>query len=215
MKNLKMIDGKLTLAHVTPVIRAVFAPFGVQDDGTLSPKDTDPIRLDLLPSLRGLMDIMGVDHPAEATSAAMLNAIARHMGKPDAVSDDDQGGDEDDEDDRDGGLYLLTDAFDLAVALDDDHGLIEATTFLLDQSHGCGYDGEPNATTCLVTRHVDLLDRTVYTYQHAAAVHDALHRKDYMAAASLINEQIAHMLMSIRDANVRKKVAVGITVLQR
>ena len=210
MQILKMIDGKLSLAHVTPVIRAVFAPFGVQDDGTLNPKTTHPMWLDLIPFLRTLMDTMGVPYPAEATSAAMLNAIARHMGKPDAVSDDDQGGDEDD---RDGGLYLLTDAFDLAVALDDGHGLIEATTFLLD--HGCGYGDGPDATTCLVTRHVDLFERTIHGYEHAAAVHDALRRKGYMAAASLIEGQIAQMLMSIRDANVRKKVAVRIKVPQR
>ncbi|WP_186140340.1 hypothetical protein [Burkholderia gladioli] len=212
MQILKTIEGKLTLAHVTPVIRAVFAPFGVQDDGTLSPKDMNPMWLDLIPFLRTLMDTMGVDHPAEATSAAMLNTIARHMGKPDAVSDDDQDGDGDG-DDRDGENYLLTEAFDLAVALDDGHGLIEATAFLLD--HGIGYGEGLDATTCLVTRHVDFFDRTIHGYEHAAAVHDALRRKDYGAAAALIEGQIDDLLMEIRDPNVRRKVAARITVPQR
>ena len=210
MQILKMIDGKLTLAHVTPVIRALFAPFGVQDDGTLSPKDMNPMWLDLIPFLRGLMDTMGVDHPAEVTSVAMLNAIARRMGKPDAVSDDDQKGDGDDPDCEN---YLLSEAFDLAVALDDGHGLIEATTFLLD--HGCGYGDGLDATTCLVTRHVDHFDRTIHAYEHAAAVHDALRRKDHGAAAALIEGQIADLLMSIRDPKVRKKVVARVTVPQR
>ncbi|MCA8448906.1 hypothetical protein [Burkholderia vietnamiensis] len=210
MQILKMIEGNLSLGHVTPVIRAVFAPFGVQDDGTMNPKTTHPMWLDLIPFLRTLMDTMGVDYPAEATSAAMLNAIARRMGKPDAVSDDDQEGDGDD---RDGENYLLSEAFDLAVALDDGHGLIEATAFLLD--HGCGYGEGLDATTCLVTRHVDLFDRTIHGYEHAAAVHDALRRKDYGAAAALIEGQIDDLLMEIRDPNVRKKVAARITVPQR
>lgn len=201
MQILKMIDGKLSLAHVTPVIRALFAPFGVQDDGTLNPKNLNPMWLDLIPFLRTLMDTLGVDCPAEVTSVAMLNAIAQRVGQPEVASGND---------DRDGETYSLTDAFDLAVALDDGHGLIEATMFVMD--HGCGYGDGPDATTRLVTRHVDLLDRTINGYEHAAAVHDALHREDYDVAAALIQGQIEDLLTTIRDPAARKKLAKRIQI---
>ncbi|WP_109479880.1 hypothetical protein [Paraburkholderia sp. C35] len=208
MQILKMTDGKLTLAHVTPVIRALFAPFGVQDDGTLNMKDPNPMRLDLIPFLRGLMDTMGVDYPAEVTSTAMLNAIARRLGKPDAVSDDDQEEGEDGDDEN----YLIEDAFDLAVALDDGHGLIEATTFATE--HGYGYHDGPDTTTNFVTRHVNQFDRTINGYEHAAAVHDALQRKDYRGAADTIEVKIDELLMQIRDPKARKKVAAQIKMPQ-
>lgn len=203
MQVLKMIDGKLSLAHVTPVIRALFAPFGVQDDGTLNPKNLNPMWLDLIPFLRTLMDTLGVDCPAEVTSVAMLNAIAQRVGQPKVVSGND---------DRDGETYSLTDAFDLAVALDDGHGLIEATTFATE--HGYGYHDGPDTTTNFVTRHVNQFDRTINDYEHAAAVHDALQRKDYRGAAETIEVKIVELLMQIRDPKTRKKVAARIKVPQ-
>lgn len=198
MQILKMIDGKLSLAHVTPVIRALFAPFGVQDDGTLNPKNLNPMWLDLIPFLRTLMDTLAVDCPAEVTSVAMLNAIAQRVGQPEVASGND---------DRDGETYSLTDAFDLAVGLDDGHGLIEATMFVMD------HDGEgPDTTTRRVTRHIDLHDSTMDRYIAAAEMHDALRRKDYRRAAALIDEEVHGLLTTIRDPKARKKVAKRIQI---
>lgn len=199
MQILNLIDGKLSLAHVTPVIRAIFAPFGVQDDGTLNPKTTHPMWLDLIPFLRTLMDTMGVPYPADDTSVAMVNAIARHLGKPDAMSGGEQGGD------GDGASYTLVNAFDLAVALDDNHGLIKAV--LCDAEHGrVANTGGLDSRTVLITRHVDLYERGELMQQSAEALHDALRRKNYRGAAALMETDIQMLLLRIRDSKAREKV---------
>jgi hypothetical protein len=199
MQNLKLAHGKLTLARVTPVIRAVFAPFGVQDDGTLlADRNLFPMWLDLLVPLRTLLDEMGIDRPADDHATLLINLLAEHVGGLPYRADDER---------LDGETYDLREAFDLAVALDDGHGLLDATRIGVVHD-----DASPDVWTNTVSRRVDAHQVGSVLQSEAEALHDALRRHDHRQAARCIEAALQRSLLAIRDSKARQKVAALVQI---
>lgn len=198
MQTLKLAHGTLTLAHVTPVIRAVFAPFGVQDDGTLhKERDLFPMWVDLITPLRALLDSLGVERPEDDHASLLVNLLTQRNGGLPHLPDDDR---------LDGETYDLRDAFDLAVALDDGHGLLDAT-----RVGSVTTDGLPDVWMNTVTRRVDAHQASSVLQSEAEALHDALHRNDLRQAARCIEAALQRSLLAIRDPKARMKVVQRMT----
>ncbi|WP_396329391.1 hypothetical protein [Burkholderia anthina] len=199
MQNLKTIDGKLTLAHVTPVIRAVFAPFGVREDGSLLvDRNLFPMWLDLIEPMRALLDSLGIERPEDDHVALLVNLLTDHVGGIPRFTQGER---------LDGEVYDLREAFDLATALDDGHGLIDASRVGVVHTEGI-----PEVWTNTVTRRVDAHHVSTVMQSEAEALHDALRRDDHRQAARCIEQTVQRALLSIRDVQARRKVAALIEI---
>ncbi|WP_257765193.1 hypothetical protein [Burkholderia glumae] len=191
--------GKLTLARVTPVIRTIFAPFGVREDGSLlADRNLFPMWLDLIEPMRALLDSLGIERPEDDHIALLVNLLTDHVGGIPRFTQGER---------LDGEVYDLREAFDLATALDDGHGLIDASRVGVVHTEGI-----PEVWTNTVTRRVDAHHVSTVMQSEAEALHDALRRNDHRQAARCIEETVQRALLGIRDMQARRKVAALIEI---
>ena len=149
-------------------------------------------------SILDLMDSLGIERPEDDHVALLVNLLTDHVGGIPRFTQGER---------LDGEVYDLREAFDLATALDDGHGLIDASRVGVVHTEGI-----PEVWTNTVTRRVDAHHVSTVMQSEAEALHDALRRDDHRQAARCIEQTVQRALLSIRDVQARRKVAALIEI---
>lgn len=210
-QNLYDSTGVLELSAVTPLIRALFKGFGLDEhhpgDGQVfisrMSENSPPSWQDILEELRDLAESLDIDVPLgdEWFAGEYLQVIARHYG---ADSDPVLA--------RLLATYQFTDAADLdtvyrvAERIDDGHGLKAM------KIEGCWHSDRPRlfefgGDCSYYSRQVKLESNTTNAVEFGAKLNSALVAGDAAAASAHIQSEFNKIVASIQDDQMRGQVS--------
>lgn len=203
--------GVLMLDHVTPIIKALFSAFALDEhypgNGNAYiariAETNDPQWDDVLEGLVDLMATLGLDLPDQrdgSSLAGVLEALAVHFDA------------EDDED-----LENLIEHHPFEDSVDLDALLLIATCF--DDGHhltaiqfeGCWYCNKPRlfefgGESCFLSREIRLLGSSTRIRELGSQLRQAVLDKDVEEASAFIALETASLLAGINDEMFRKEV---------